>query len=288
MEGLGVIYLALGRLTFAQMCMLSIASLRRSGYRGPISIFTDLPHEDWIRMEILFRGLGDLEYSVRRLIPPEEASEEEQVRWRKTSKTRLNRLTPFRRTLYLDCDTTVCRRLNPVWKFIDGAKCPIAMARDRAPTVGMVRRLAPEWGDSSDWEETLALCGEEATHYNSGVIYWEDDDAVDELFRQWEEQMKKCSVIDQCPLVRAIHLSDMPPLVLPAVVNVQTLQSKLYERAVIRHYSGMNTAEALNEMLRAYGASMSGRELPGHRTAGVFCDKPYEVFDMPHNDEGEM
>src|SRR6266571_24215 len=38
----GVIYLVLNRPIFMQMCMLSMMSLRKSGYEGPIAVVTDL------------------------------------------------------------------------------------------------------------------------------------------------------------------------------------------------------------------------------------------------------
>src|SRR5687767_3479507 len=46
MDELGVIYLATGRLTFVQMCMLSMASLRSRGFRGPVAIVSDLPSDE--------------------------------------------------------------------------------------------------------------------------------------------------------------------------------------------------------------------------------------------------
>jgi hypothetical protein len=43
----GVIYLVLNRPIFMQMCMLSMLSLRKSGYEGPIAIATNVDHDIW-------------------------------------------------------------------------------------------------------------------------------------------------------------------------------------------------------------------------------------------------
>lgn len=278
MDDFGVIYLATGRLMFAQMCMLSIASLRRSGYRGPVTVFTDLPRKEWKRMRSLFSGLRDLSYDIVCLNLPDTPDEQEIARWLKTCKTRLDRLTPFRRNLYLNCNTIVCRGLDRIWSFLEEARRPIAMALDRAPTVGIVRKFAPTWGNPADWEETLAACGPGAAHYNSGVIYWEDHEDARRLFREWEAEISKWCGVDQPPLVRAIHRSGVTPLVLPRLGNVQTLQGRMYDRALIRHFSGLTAADAMEEMLKWYSQDTLRVKMP--RSASlVFCDKPCHAID---------
>lgn len=47
MEESGIVYLALNGLAYMQMAMVSMTSVRRSGYRGPIVVVTDLPTDLW-------------------------------------------------------------------------------------------------------------------------------------------------------------------------------------------------------------------------------------------------
>src|SRR5688572_29832479 len=94
----GIFYLATGRALYWPACLLSLRSLRRAGCNDPVIVATDLPDELW-------PARTELGYSVLRLgdlppVPPPVYNA-----W--SHKTRLNRYSPFRQTLFLDCDTVV-------------------------------------------------------------------------------------------------------------------------------------------------------------------------------------
>lgn len=234
----GVLYLALERPSLAAVCLLSIASLRRSGYSGEVLILSDLPPELWL-------GARPLRATVRRLDRAEN-----QVA--KVFKTRLGRLTPFERTLYLDCDTLVCRSLRGLWTRALPPDLPVAMARDRAPTLQSVLERAPAWGNPQEWAETALLCGPGAPHFNSGVVYWATSSASEEFFKKWEEEFLRYCATDQAPLARAISRTACPPASLGQRLNVQTGQTAWYPSAIIRHFNGIRGDRVLDAMVAAY------------------------------------
>lgn len=230
-----------------QMCMLSMMSLRKSGYDGPIALVTDLGTD--VARDSAER-LGQGPPPEVQLINLDRTSEPHIPQ--KAYKARLNRLTPFRRTLYLDCDTIVGRGIDQLWDEMASAAPPIAFALDRAPTLGGLRLCAPTWGIAGDWEETIALCGAESAHYNSGVIYWTSSPLSAEVFALWEQEIRKYCATDQAPLVRSLYLLNCKPRKLKPIYNVQSGQSSLYEAAVIRHFSGRKEGHAILEMWGLY------------------------------------
>jgi hypothetical protein len=241
----GVIYLVLDRPIFMQMCMLSMMSLRKSGYEGPIAVVTDLTADvSRDAAERLGQGLP----ANFQLISLDRNSEPHIPQ--KAYKATLDRLTPFRRTLYLDCDTIICRSIVRLWE--GAADAELAFALDRAPTVGAVRRSAPTWGSAVDWEETIALCGAESAHHNSGVIYWSSSPLTSNVFALWEREIDKYRSTDQAPLARALHTLKCKPDKLNQKYNVQTGQARLYQPAVIRHFSGCNIDQTVFEMHGLY------------------------------------
>jgi hypothetical protein len=127
---------------------------------------------------------------------------------------------------------------------------PLAMALDRAPTIAAVRKFAPRWGNAADWDQTIALCGADFPHFNSGVIYWESTSQARDLFSTWEKELERYRATDQAPLLRAIHLSRQSPMRLPSIYNFALEDSKTLP--VIRHFVGLRPDQALEKMLRVF------------------------------------
>ncbi len=248
MNDCGVIYLVLNRPIFMQMCMLSMMSLRKSGYEGPIAVATDFGADAWRDAEERFGALP----SPRFQIIPLDRSSDAQIP-EKAYKARLGRVAPFHRTLYLDCDTIICRSTAPLWDQTTTIDPPLALALGRAHTLASLRRQAPTWA-SAEWEETIRLCGANARHYNSGVIYWSSNTAIaiSKFFAVWESEAGKDCLTDQAPLVRALLLSNCSPKVLCQFYNVQNRQKIDLASTVIRHFSGIEPHCAYFRMYALY------------------------------------
>ena len=246
MNDCGVIYLVLNRPIFMQMCMLSMMSLRKSGYEGRIAVATDFGADAWRNAE---QGFGQLPSPRFQVIPLDRSSDAQIPE--KAYKARLGRVAPFHRTLYLDCDTIICRSIAPLWNETATIDPPLALALGRAHTLGSLRRQAPTWA-TAEWAETIRLCGANARHYNSGVIYWASKTAVSKFFAVWESEAGKDCATDQAPLVRALFLSNCSPKVLCQFYNVQNRQKIDLASTVIRHFAGIEPHSAYSRMCALY------------------------------------
>ena len=197
----GVVYLALGA-THAQLAAISIASLRRVGYAGPIRVVTDVADDDWpasARDGVERIGLGD---GVR-----------QPARYYKTLIHRYG----FGETLFLDTDILAIAPIDGIWSAL--AHADLALALELPRVQGFI-----DWY----WEREPGIRAEltlmqagfaDRPFYNSGVIGFRRGDAIDRAFDAWHEEWRRYGGQDQCALVRALARTSIEPHTLPACWN---------------------------------------------------------------------
>ena len=120
-------------------------------------------------------------------------------------KTRIAELTPFERTVFLDADTVVCGRLEPLFRAL--GDYDIAVAPDHACDFREVRHL-----DGPDIRLVQAEVGAEWPQFNSGVIAFSPAGA--ETLKAWpEEWIRGGGTKDQGAFARV--LAKAKPRILP-------------------------------------------------------------------------
>jgi hypothetical protein len=178
----GVVYIATGDPYYILLTAASIISLRDTGYRGPITVFSDLP-------ALRLRSLG---VHVTKITVPQGARKPS--RW---VKTQLAKLTPYQETLFLDADTVVHKPFTLLWNAL--RKHDIALGRDRNPTLGAANHATQE-----ELQYTLRLYPRAAPQYNSGILLWRQTPAMARFFAAWHQEWARFGDIDQLALTRAL------------------------------------------------------------------------------------
>jgi glycosyltransferase involved in cell wall biosynthesis len=258
MSNRGIMYVVTGRAVYWPACMLSIRSLRRAGCVEPVLVATDLPDDLWtdhLRLGYSIVRVGDLAGPP----PPRGRG------W--SLKMSLHRMSPFDHTLYLDTDTIIRSPLDHLWELADCS--PLAIAHDRSPQVDAVRRQGPGYGKPAEWQETIALCGNVAPFYNTGVFAWTRGVVAERLFEAWYEEWTKYRSYDQPALIRALHKVRLGPTVLPQEFNAQVPGTRTWKDAIIRHFNGYRKADLLEAMLRCPAAMSSGAASDGESEPDV-------------------
>lgn len=134
-------------------------------------------------------------------------------------KTQLNRLSPFRDTLYLDTDTVVIGRLDGLWKCLERA--PVGLAYDFNRTLGKAIEVHAKLGhhEPEEISQTLRTCSGSIPYFNSGVIVWRACAEANRLFSAWHEEWRRFQGRDQLALIRAIARTQTPIAALPLRYN---------------------------------------------------------------------
>lgn len=191
----GILYVATG--PFHLACALtSIRWLRAYGsINAPIAIVTDQPCVE--------------EGVVRIDVPATEGLTSRSI------KTRINQLTPWEQTLYLDTDTLTLNDLSSVWDLLGDAE--LAASLDFPAVVG---RSDQQSSSAAEAAATLAECEHDAPYLNSGVMVWRKGARSDNLFCTWHEEWRRFAGIDQKALARAIQKTNSRVAILPSSYNV--------------------------------------------------------------------
>jgi len=190
MHSRGIVYCSTGpNLDSTFNLCFSILSLRRY-WNGPVTILTS-------------HALEDLQAFASQLNVDLQAVETKCDTTRYESrylKTTLGRLTPYQQTLYLDSDTIIKKTVGNLFNH------SFAMALDARPTIGQAADFLRSLGEIDDAEvtSTLAACGGDFPHYNSGVIAWEQNEQSQKLFDAWHAEWQLYNGRDQAALARAI------------------------------------------------------------------------------------
>jgi hypothetical protein len=188
--GTGVVYVSFGEL-YRDLTILSVSSLRRFGYRGPVRILSDdgnwdIDHLDCEVLEVPSAGGG---FGSR------------------FYKTLVNEYG-FDTTLFLDADTLIVAPIGHIWHELRFAE--ICLSMDFHPNVRdlMVKstkgrdRRQPEYEHMRRWRLI------DHPFHSSGVMVYHRSAAVDELFQAWHEEWEIFQEEDQLALVRAMSRTD--------------------------------------------------------------------------------
>jgi hypothetical protein len=199
--GHGVVYVATTTIRYLVSALCSILSIRRAGYDGPITIITTLDAPFLIR-------LNDLGVSIVRL--PDSSGSPFTSR---SIKTRLGSLSPYNKTLYLDCDTYIVTWDNEMWHACDDVHLVIALDLHR--TLGKVIH-----GNRIELNATINSLGSFTPHYNSGIMLWSRSDIMSSFFDMWHNEWQRFCSIDQLALSRALHHQSIKLAEFPPNINV--------------------------------------------------------------------
>jgi hypothetical protein len=177
----GVLYVAFGA-PYLGMAINSLLSVRTTNPDVPICVVTnvvpDAPAKAWWKPH-----MGD-----QWIFLPLDTNQNRQV------KTRIYELSPFDRTLYLDCDTMVLGDLSGIQWPLDYFDVLICA------------------GDNPEIKERRILGGRqpysENGHFNGGVLCFKEADVVEEFFTRWQASFSALAYPqDQPSLMEAICLS---------------------------------------------------------------------------------
>jgi Glycosyl transferase family 8 len=219
MKSKGIIYIAIGD-EYVRMAIESAKSIA-SHYIGskcpPIVILTDNPIDLGISLDISMSAIG-IKYPANPSVGTAYL------------KTRLNYLSEFEQTLYLDCDTRVVGDLSPIWDCIGDS---IAVA----PAYNPIQKYFNYPHDPEASETSIILSKiDDYTQYNTGVLLFEDTLYVDNIFRLWLKEWRRFKHLDNKAFTRAISQG----------VSVDSLDAKYNQfypdinaDSIIIHYIGV-------------------------------------------------
>lgn len=119
----------------------------------------------------------------------------------RTPKTRMYALSPFRRTLYLDADTTLLRSPDSAFRLLDWFDVALGIDINKILRNAKWHALIPE-----EVQRTKEEIGtEEVLYYNSGVILFGRNERNRRMFQQWHTEWCRWRKQDQLAMIRAIH-----------------------------------------------------------------------------------
>ncbi len=182
----GVIYISFGEM-YRDLTTLSISSLRRFGYGGPVRILTD--RQDW-----------DIDHLDCEIVDVPSAGEGFDTQF---YKTQLNKFG-FPVTLYLDADTLPISSIDQIWKELRWGD--ICLAHDLQSTVGSFVDVSWEKLNlrRDELEHMNGPSLRELPYFNSGVMLWNQCPAIDRLFQEWHREWQRFRNLDQMALSRAL------------------------------------------------------------------------------------
>ena len=237
----GVVYLAFGA-PYLAMALVSAASLRATNPSVPICVFTNVtkhpPDVSW---------WGEL--AEDRWVFIEDRSE-----MNRQYKTDMLAITPFDRTLFLDCDTFVVGDLDRIWGLLDH--------------FDLVVRPVPRPGDRSVRILQGSLRLGDVTHFNTGVLGFRRTDATADFFRRWNDGFRAMKLgVDQPAFVEALFTSRARLYPLRSEFNeeeVWKLSREARERVVVWHYKCRTADRVTRRLIRSalswFGATEADRD----------------------------
>jgi hypothetical protein len=143
-------------------------------------------------------------------------------------KTQLYQLSPFDKTLYLDCDIRAVRCIDCIWSFsID----TIAVSREFYPLLNGVNYTDPE---EIETVECLAAFGD-LTQYNTGVFLFPKNKETELLFKDWEDEWNQFQYMEHRPFMRLVAKGFQPDYLLSIYNDLYS--NKCFDSVLI-HYAG--------------------------------------------------
>jgi len=191
----GILYVATGS-ACNEEALHSAASVRKCmGKNLPLAIFSD-------------RHVDENLFDIVRTIPDPKFDYEDKIRYL--------RHTPFKKTLFLDCDTHVCSNFLELFDLLDTFDFAAAHEPGR---ISLKRNETLE--DKRVHLQDIPACFSE---FNTGVILFNNVKTVLDLFDQWLDlyrAFKDQCEHDQPSLLAAIYRSKFRFYVLPPEYNVK-------------------------------------------------------------------
>jgi hypothetical protein len=185
MEELGVIYVAMGA-PYLAMALTSIASLRVFNPATPVCVVTNVskgpPRLPWINTAQDLKWINVDEVTLRN----------------RFVKLDMYGYSPFRKTLYLDCDTLVLSDISKMAFFLDYFDLALTPV-DHGPEIDAKRML---------FDGTVRLG--DISHFNGGVIGFKKNQRVEQFFDYWRTRYSSLRFKrDQPSLLEAFYQSDV-------------------------------------------------------------------------------
>ena len=191
----GVIYVAYGGA--ARACLISsVRSLQQTNSGLPVTVITD-------------EQIDGLDCIIR---------EDDHVGAR-TAKLEVARRSPYKRTCYLDADTTVLAALDAGFNLLDAFD--LVLAVDGKYAVQYVAKMTTRVPFAR--QEVRATVEDIGTSmislHNCGMIFFRPTEGVKRLFELWREEWERFGQRDQLAFVRALHRNPVRMLTLPHAWN---------------------------------------------------------------------
>jgi len=204
----GVMYMCFGEKARNEMSR-SIASLRKQSGDVPVVVVGDIPLE----------GHGFIEWRGESPFDPDQRKNFQFRAGR--IKPSFEKISPFERTLYMDCDTQVEQDIRGGFAYLD--HYDFCVAQERHTILELYNTEAGRWHhDMAEREATIAEMGGrgEFPFINSGVFLWKRNERTKELFANWSRQWQRFKQWDeQAALLRALRVTMVKYLVLAEAWN---------------------------------------------------------------------
>jgi hypothetical protein len=223
----GLVYLAVDDPEYLKCCALSIASMRRFGFSGLVTVFVDeVGMEAVRRLQVDSRAFPGCRFTVFPSVNPGAKAPRFASRfW----KTQIARLSPYQRTLYLDADTLAIapffdspsfRRFWDSEDILSGIIVPhVTMVVDALRPVLPKVYVYNNHVDADEWESTVNVVHADQPHYNTGLMLWDKCHANTSLFDAWHAEWCRWRGNDGFPMHRAIGLIGAVVDSLPSAFN---------------------------------------------------------------------
>jgi hypothetical protein len=190
----GVVYIAFGEKAQREY-QASLTSLRK-WHDWPVKVVTEIPEN----------------------MTPQRGS-----RW---AKLRLNFLSPFDDTLYLDADTRPRGDLSRGFKIL-GEGWDLALT----PSLNQGGEDLLWHIDEEERDATFLELGYRPLQLQAGVMYFKKTEAIDRLFSFWRWEWERYQDQDQAALLRALRKSPVKAWLLGRDYNGGALLSHIFGRA---------------------------------------------------------
>jgi len=214
----GVIYLAFGYEYFV-MAMLSIKSLKNVSKDIPVCLVTNLDKDPSI--------YSSWNNEKDKVIRVEDLSANNRF-----YKTNIYDISPFYKSLFLDCDTIVLEDITPSFKLLEYFDCAASLIPE--PAKGKQAKLNP-----------ALLSGDQnyidLPHWNTGVILFKKNKNSKELFNNWCKIFQNMEFdFDQPSFLESVFVSNTKFLSLDNRWNRRVNQWKYYGEkisdTIVLHY----------------------------------------------------
>lgn len=191
----GIVYIAIGK----KYLEMSIASARSLNTQQSIAIITDtyldcvLPENAWIIYVRNESNLSPIQFSAY-------------------LKTRLDQISPFDQTLFLDSDIRAVQDFKGIWDWLGNG---ISIAKAYNPIRADINYPSSE----QNYTKHLMSVADSFVQYNSGVFLFSKTSEMKSFFNEWTNQWKLYRDCENMALTRVLVNSDTPICRLPNRYN---------------------------------------------------------------------